>query len=164
MHPLWFVIPALLLAAAVALRRSRHRRLAEIRARWGTPVERTRRIDTLSTSYAARIDSLAEPPGLDVRTWADLNLDAPARNANDSAVAISGAHCRRPRPMLPTWRSDVEDQHPNECRDGGRPERRHTGHYDADRRQHGKHGEPGLAMTSTRLSVRFALTSRRLPA
>jgi hypothetical protein len=76
MNPLWIVIPALLLVAILAgVRRSRRQSLARIRATWGTPIERTRRMDAMATSHAARIATFRRGGSLDERTWVDLNLD-----------------------------------------------------------------------------------------
>ncbi len=76
MNPLWPALPAVLLLVAVAaIRRSRSQRLARIRATWGAPIERARRMDAMSTSHVARIAVLGGGRSLDERTWADLNLD-----------------------------------------------------------------------------------------
>ena len=75
MNPLWVVLPVLLLlSVATAVRRSRRRRLARLRAEWGTPMERARRIDAMSASHVSRMATLGGA-SLDERTWADLNLD-----------------------------------------------------------------------------------------
>lgn len=76
MSSLWIVIAAfLLLLVVAAIRRSRRRHLARIRAMWGAPSERTRRMDAMSTSHAARIAVFTGSRSLDDRTWVDLNLD-----------------------------------------------------------------------------------------
>ena len=76
MNPLWLVLPALaLLVVVAAIRRSRRQRLARIRASWGAPIERVRRMDAMSTSHAARIAAFRSARSLDERTWVDLNLD-----------------------------------------------------------------------------------------
>jgi hypothetical protein len=76
MIPLWLVIPALfLLFVVAAIRRSRRQGLARIRATWGASIERTRRMDAMSRSHAARI-TVFGGRSLDERTWADLDLDA----------------------------------------------------------------------------------------
>jgi hypothetical protein len=41
---------------------------------WGAPIERTRRIDAISTSHVSRVAILGGA-SLDERTWVDLNLD-----------------------------------------------------------------------------------------
>jgi hypothetical protein len=75
MNPLWLVIPTLLLLAVAAIRRSRTQILVRIRAAWGTPVARVRRMDVLSAAHATRMASLPDSCSLDERTWVDLNLD-----------------------------------------------------------------------------------------
>ena len=76
MNPVWILIPTcLLLLVAAAIRRRRRQSLARIRALWGTSVERTRRLDAMSRTHAARIAEFAGGRSLDDRTWADLNLD-----------------------------------------------------------------------------------------
>ena len=68
MNPLWLVMSALLLLSVVgAVRRSRSRRLATIRATWGEPIDRTRRMDAMSASHAARIAGLTGAGSLDER-------------------------------------------------------------------------------------------------
>jgi hypothetical protein len=75
MNPLWFVLAGLLLlSAAAAVRRARQRRLAHLRATWGEPIERTRRLDAIAASHAHRIEAFGGG-SLDDRTWADLLLD-----------------------------------------------------------------------------------------
>ena len=75
MNPLWPVLAVLLLlSAAVLVRGSRRRRLARIRAGWGMPIERTRRLDAMFTSHIGRIAVLGGN-SLDERTWVDLDLD-----------------------------------------------------------------------------------------
>lgn len=75
MNPLWFVFPALVLLLAVAaVRSARRQHLARLRAMWGMPIERTRRLDAIATSHANRIAVLGGG-SLDDRTWADLLLD-----------------------------------------------------------------------------------------
>jgi len=75
MNSLWLIVPVLLLPlVAAVVRRTRRRRLAQLRAGWGAPIERTRRIDAMSASHASRIAVLGGS-SLDTRTWIDLNLD-----------------------------------------------------------------------------------------
>jgi hypothetical protein len=52
-----------------------HRKLADIRRTWGTPVVRERRLESIAASHAARCSALGSL-ALDERTWADLDLDA----------------------------------------------------------------------------------------
>ena len=75
MNPLWLVLPVLLLlSAAAAVPRSRRRRLARLRATWGVPIERARRMDAMSGTHVSRMATLGGA-SLDERTWADLNLE-----------------------------------------------------------------------------------------
>lgn len=75
MSPLWLVLPLLLLlSTAAAVRRSHRRHLVRLRAEWGVPVERARRMDAMSASHDSRMTTLGGA-SLDERTWADLNLD-----------------------------------------------------------------------------------------
>jgi hypothetical protein len=73
--PLLLVPLALLVFVAVATLRSRRQRLARIRATWGTPVDRIRRMDVISASHVSRTAVLGSDGSLDERTWVDLNLD-----------------------------------------------------------------------------------------
>ena len=71
----WFVVAAAVLAVVAArIWHSRHQRLARLRAEWGRPVTRTRRLDTMAASHASRV-AITRGRSLDSRTWADLNLD-----------------------------------------------------------------------------------------
>ncbi|MGH9411161.1 MAG: MutS-related protein [Vicinamibacterales bacterium] len=74
MNALWLVVPVVLLSLVEAIRRARRRHLARLRAAWGAPVARTRRLDAISTSHVNRLDVLGGG-SLDERTWADLHLD-----------------------------------------------------------------------------------------
>lgn len=75
MNALWLVLPVLLLlSVAAAVGRSRRRSLLRLRAEWGTPIERARRMDAMSASHVGRMATLGGA-SLDERTWADLNLD-----------------------------------------------------------------------------------------
>jgi hypothetical protein len=75
MNPLWFVLPFLLLLSMLAaVRRTRRRHLARLRAIWGAPIERPRRMNAMSTSHLDRI-AIFGGRSLDERTWIDLNLD-----------------------------------------------------------------------------------------
>jgi hypothetical protein len=74
MNPLWLILPVLLLLSAAVVARTRRRRLAGLRATWGAPIERTRRIEAMSTSHVNRIAVLGGG-SLDERTWVDLDLD-----------------------------------------------------------------------------------------
>lgn len=67
------VLPLFVLAA---LRFARERRLARIRANWGEPVHRTRRVDAMAASHRSRVAGTSQPRSLDERTWTDLDLDA----------------------------------------------------------------------------------------
>jgi hypothetical protein len=74
MNPQWLLLPALMLPAVAALvRRGRKQRLARLRAIWGKPIERPRRMDAISISHARRIKVLGGG-SLDERTWADLDF------------------------------------------------------------------------------------------
>ena len=74
MNPLWLVLPVLLLLSAVAaVPRSRRRRLARLRATWGVPIQRARRMDAMSGTHVSRMATLGGA-SLDERTWANLNL------------------------------------------------------------------------------------------
>ena len=64
------------LLALVAVRLARERRLARIRAAWGKPVHRTRRMDAIAASHRSRLARANPVSSLDDRTWTDLDLDA----------------------------------------------------------------------------------------
>ena len=71
----WLVLPALLLLSfAVLIHYGRRQHLARIRATWGAPVERTRRMDAIAASHAERTTILGGR-SLEERTWVDLDLD-----------------------------------------------------------------------------------------
>jgi hypothetical protein len=57
-------------------RRSRARALAEIRARWGQPVGRDRKMEPIAESHRSRLSYMGSGASLDARTWDDLDLDA----------------------------------------------------------------------------------------
>lgn len=67
---------ALIGLGAVIARRSRARALERLRARWGQPVSRKRRMDAIAASHQSRLSSMGSRASLDSRTWDDLNLDA----------------------------------------------------------------------------------------
>ncbi len=64
------------LLALAALRFARERRLARIRATWGEPIHRTRRMDAMAASHRGRLACTSSSRALDDRTWGDLDLDA----------------------------------------------------------------------------------------
>lgn len=64
------------LFAGAALRFGRRRRLARIRAAWGVPVDRTRRMDAMAASHRSRLAGTSAARSLHDRTWSDLDLDA----------------------------------------------------------------------------------------
>lgn len=77
MGPLVLIAVAALLGVAVlAARRSRARAIDEIRARWGDPVVRERKMEAIAASHLSRVSSTRGGASLDARTWEDLNLDA----------------------------------------------------------------------------------------
>lgn len=75
---------ALLLTALVALAsfgalvvtRSRAQALAMLRANWGQPVSRDRKMEAIAASHRSRLSHIESSGALDDRTWDDLNLDA----------------------------------------------------------------------------------------
>lgn len=73
---IWVAAAVALTAVAVgAILRGRAHRLARLRATWGQPIERTRRMTAMADSHRARIAAAGPGGSLDDRTWADLNLD-----------------------------------------------------------------------------------------
>ena len=76
MVPLAVVALALLGVGAVAVRRSRATALATLRARWGQPIDRERRLAAIAASHRSRLASFQPGSSLDARTWEDLDLDA----------------------------------------------------------------------------------------
>ena len=77
MTPLFVLALAGLLGLGVlVVRRSRERALAEIRARWGQPVRRDRKMDAIAAAHESRLSNAGRGASLDDRTWDDLNLDA----------------------------------------------------------------------------------------
>jgi hypothetical protein len=73
------VVLGLLLVAAMAIaiaRAARGSLLARIRAAWGRPIERTRKLDAMAESHRSRASRPGAAGSLDDRTWADLDLDA----------------------------------------------------------------------------------------
>ncbi len=76
MNPVWPLLAAAAAVIAVAVaRRGRAYRLARLRAAWGEPVVRTRRIEAIAASHVSRIAGSPDRRSLDDRTWADLDLD-----------------------------------------------------------------------------------------
>ena len=67
---------ALLGLGALAVRRSRARALAKIRANWGQPISRERKMETIAASHRSRLSNMGSGASLDDRTWDDLDLDA----------------------------------------------------------------------------------------
>ena len=72
----WTAAAALVAAVAFAvLRLARNRRLGRIRAAWGEPLHRTRRMDAMAASHRSRLAGGNPGRSLDDRTWSDLDLD-----------------------------------------------------------------------------------------
>jgi len=76
-------VSILLIALAVvvalvtlAVRHSRTKAREALRARWGQPTDRERRMDAMAVTHRSRAAVLAQGPTLDDRTWDDLDLDA----------------------------------------------------------------------------------------
>ena len=122
MNHLWLVLPALLLLVVAAIRRSRRQRLARIRATWGAPIERVRRMDAMSTSHAARITVFTGGRSLDERTWVDLNLDD-VFAAIDRTQSTLGQHALyhrlRTMPVADHLGAFEDSGPPNDPRPGG---------------------------------------------
>ena len=76
MAPALLIIAVVLLLGALAVRRTRARTLAEVRARWGQRVDRERRLEAMAASHRSRLSSVGSTASLDDRTWEDLDLDA----------------------------------------------------------------------------------------
>jgi len=72
----WIAIAALVVAAVAirALRAGRARTLERLRADWGQPVARTRRIDAIDASHRSRAAATGAV-SMDDRTWTDLDMD-----------------------------------------------------------------------------------------
>ena len=69
-------IAVLVGAGIVAVRRLRAHALEALRAGWGEPATRQRRMDAMAASHGSRLTHLGSRASLDTRTWTDLNLDA----------------------------------------------------------------------------------------
>jgi hypothetical protein len=92
MTAVWIAAAAVAVAiVAAALRRRRARTLDRMRAAWGKPVERVRRLDAMAASHAARIERSPGSRSLDPRTWADLDMDD-VFHAIDRTVSTLGQH------------------------------------------------------------------------
>jgi len=88
-----FLLSALAIALAVgalAVRRGRTQTRARLRAEWGQPVRRERRMDAMAASHRSRL-SAAASGSLDARTWADLDMDA-VFAALDRTASTLGQH------------------------------------------------------------------------
>src|SRR5215213_8066386 len=115
MNPWWIVTPALmLLLVLAAVRRTRTQRLNQLRASWGQPVVRARRMDAMAASHRGRIAALAQSRSLDERTWTDLNLDD-VFAAVDRTCSTLGQHALyhrlRPAPVadhLPAFEALID--------------------------------------------------------
>src|SRR5580692_5732288 len=69
-------VVAVLIGTVATLRASRRKSLNRIRAEWGAPLERDRKIDAIRRSHRSRLDAVGvSGSSLDDRTWDDLNLD-----------------------------------------------------------------------------------------
>ena len=66
----------LVAASAILSWRDRRRLLARIRANWGKPRARERKMQAIADYYRSRIEDARPGEFLDERTWEDLNLDA----------------------------------------------------------------------------------------
>jgi hypothetical protein len=73
--PFVIIFVALLVLAIAGGRRSRARAVARIRAGWGQPIDRERKLDAIVESHRSRLANIGAGAGLDDRTWEDLNLD-----------------------------------------------------------------------------------------
>ena len=68
-------LAALGIAAQWVARRNRQRLLAAIRANWGKPSTRHRRMDSIAEYHRSIVLTAGAGQSLDDRTWSDLNLD-----------------------------------------------------------------------------------------
>lgn len=68
-------VVAVVAAALEVRRRSRANALRLLRAAWGRPVDRERRVETILASHRSRMAAIPSGGSLDDRTWDDLNLD-----------------------------------------------------------------------------------------
>ena len=84
---------ALLGLGALVVRRSRARALAKIRANWGQPVSRERKMEAIAASHRSRLSNMGSGASLDARTWDDLDLDA-VFVALDRTESTLGQHAR----------------------------------------------------------------------
>lgn len=76
--PLWFVASGIVLAAVgiSVIRAGRRTLLARIRARWGRPFDRVRKMGPIAESHRSRAAQEGGGASMDDRTWEDLDLDA----------------------------------------------------------------------------------------
>ena len=74
--PILLSVAVVIALAALAVRRSRTKAIAMLRARWGQAIERERRMDAMASTHRSRLAVLSAGPSLDDRTWDDLDLDA----------------------------------------------------------------------------------------
>ena len=78
MSPIGLAALGLVVAVAIAaavVRAARRSLLARIRAEWGQPVDRPRKLDAIAASHRSRASLPGADGSLDDRTWADLDLD-----------------------------------------------------------------------------------------
>ncbi len=88
----WLVASGIVLTVVAwtcLFRAGRRRRLASIRALWGKPLARVRKMDAIASSHRSRVADAG--PSLDDRTWADLDLDA-VFVALDRTTSTLGQH------------------------------------------------------------------------
>jgi hypothetical protein len=72
----WFVVAVIVAGFGVAIARLvRDQHRLRLRAEWGQPRPKPRRMDAIVASHESRASAPGAPPALDDRTWADLNLD-----------------------------------------------------------------------------------------
>src|SRR4051794_16397869 len=83
---------ALVSLAIVAVNASRASLVARLRAGWGQPIARDRKLDAIETSNRdRRAEFDGRDDALDDRTWADLNMDA-VFEALDRTTSTAGQH------------------------------------------------------------------------
>src|SRR5678815_5617868 len=77
MAPLLFsALVALVGLGALIARRSRAQALATLRANWGQPSSRERKMEAMAASHRSRLSNTGSRTSIDDRTWQDLDLDA----------------------------------------------------------------------------------------
>lgn len=91
-----FALLLLVVLSAAMSRRARRKHLARIRANWGRPLVRERRLPAIAEYFRSRASTADSDGFLDDHTWDDLNLDAVFEQLDrtESTLGQQALYCR----------------------------------------------------------------------